>query len=44
MIAEGDFSLQRLLGRLRAAELALLPGEDRELLDWDRPEDLPSYS
>jgi molybdopterin-guanine dinucleotide biosynthesis protein A len=37
--APGARSLQRLLDRAGAVELPLSPGEERELDDWDSPED-----
>jgi molybdopterin-guanine dinucleotide biosynthesis protein A len=37
--APGARSLQRLLDRAGAVELPLLPGEERELDDWDSPDD-----
>jgi molybdopterin-guanine dinucleotide biosynthesis protein A len=36
----GEHSLQRLLTTSGAVELDLTPAEQRELHDWDRPEDL----
>jgi molybdopterin-guanine dinucleotide biosynthesis protein A len=36
----GDHSLQRLLDAAGAVELAPEPGDARELLDWDAPEDM----
>jgi molybdopterin-guanine dinucleotide biosynthesis protein A len=37
--APGARSLQRLLDRAGAVELPLSPGEERELDDWDSPDD-----